>query len=79
MENIAQKTEHLQFCQDDVIDLDKIRERIDDAGFGSKVIEEKKDVENPVLEKRNEFIVEGMVCNSCTSKWSFFHVYVDIL
>ena len=56
------------YYQDDVIDLDKIRERIDDAGFDSKVIEEKKDVENPVLEKRNEFIVEGMVCNSCTSK-----------
>jgi len=67
------------YYQDDVIDLDKIRERIDDSGFGSKVIEEKKDVENPVLEKRNEFIVEGMVCNSCTGRWSIFEVFVDIL
>ena len=48
------------------VSLDEIREKIEDAGFDTTVIEQSDNVQNGSLEKRTEFIIEGMTCNSCT-------------
>ena len=50
------------------VTLDQIREKIEDSGFDTTVIEQSEDVQNGSLEKRTEFIIEGMTCNSCTGK-----------
>jgi Cu+-exporting ATPase len=54
------------FYNPNFVSLDSIRSRIEDVGFDSKIIDQTNDVQNGVLEKRTEFIVEGMTCNSCT-------------
>ena len=61
------------------INLAQIREQIEDVGFSSSTLKEKFDLSNEemILEKRNEFIIEGMTCNSCTGKRVLFLIKSD--
>ena len=46
--------------------LEKIQEKIEDVGFSTSILKESTNLEKMILEKRDEFIIDGMTCNSCT-------------
>ena len=52
---------------DDSVNLADLCERIEDSGFSTKVLKEESNVTDVLLEKRDEFIIDGMTCNSCTA------------
>ena len=52
---------------DETITIESICEQIEDCGFSTKILKNEENVEGALLEKRDEFIIEGMVCTSCTS------------
>ena len=79
IESLFQNEEHIKirvvlvpekeatvFYDADHVTLESIRGRIEDVGFDSKILDQTENIQNGVLEKRTEFIIDGMTCNSCT-------------
>ena len=63
------------FYNAEKISLEDIRNQIEDVGFDSKILEQTENIQNGVLEKRTEFVIEGMTCNSCTGLYKNIFKY----
>ena len=65
---LVPEKEAIVFYDPNHVTLQSIRQKIEDVGFDSEIVELENDIQNRTLEKRTEFIIEGMTCNSCTGK-----------